>query len=67
MLLTHATVPRMKGQNKSKFLEHGCSQHTVDMGVYVGLSLHYWFRSKGKKGRKVIKSCWYFGNAVLQL
>ena len=38
--------PRMKGQNKSKFLEHGCSQHTVDMGVYVGLSLHYWFRSE---------------------
>ena len=41
--------PRMKGQNKSKFLEHGCSQHTVDMGVNVGLSLHHWFRWKVKR------------------
>ena len=42
----------MKGQYSSKHLNLGCSPHTVDMGVYVGLSLRYWFRWKGKKERK---------------
>ena len=40
----------MKGQYNSKHLNHGCSP--VDMGVYVGLSLRYWFRWKGEKERK---------------